>query len=137
AWTSSPCCPWWHERTLSRLALSRLFAAASHWLLGCPLLRAMTASGLPTRIEMTRRHASGRDLDQSRAFGPAARQRERATRMEVATRWRRERRRDFARDRGEAALAGVEPRHIGQQRLRIGVVWRAEPFFGRSAFDHA
>jgi hypothetical protein len=50
---------------------------------------------------------------------------------------RRERRRQFALDRREAALFRLEPRHVGEQRLRVGMVRRAKQFRGRRDLDDA
>src|SRR5947209_5434649 len=86
---------------------------------------------------MTCRPPAGRDLLERGAFGAAAGQRERAARVEVAARRRIEWRGDLALDRLEAALTALELRHVGEQRLRVGMVRRAKQLRGRGDLDDA
>ena len=67
----------------------------------------------------------------------AARHRLRAARVEVATRRRIHRRRDLAADRHEAAVAPVQPRHLVEQGLRVGMQRRREQRRGRRHLDDA
>ena len=59
------------------------------------------------------------------------------TRMEVAAGRRVERGGDLALDGREALLARLEPRHLGEQRLGVGVVRARESAVGRRDLDHA
>src|SRR5574341_2460861 len=88
-------------------------------------------------VEMASREMTRRDLLERRRLLLAARHRVRAARMEVAARWRRERRGDFSHDRLELGLARVEARHLLEERLGVRMVRRAEDFLGARRFNHA
>src|SRR5260370_31555988 len=78
-----------------------------------------------------------RDLAQDRRLDAAARHRVRAARVEMAARRRVERRRDLALEGGEVLAPLVEARHLGEQRLRIGMVRRGGELVGRRLPDDA
>ena len=78
-----------------------------------------------------------RDFPQRRRRRPAFRHRVRAPRMEMAARRRRERRRNFALDRHERALARLDLAHFREQRLRVRMVRRGEELRRRSRLDDA
>ena len=44
---------------------------------------------------------------------------------------------DFALDRRKALLARFEPRHVGEERLRVGMIGRGIKLFGRRDLDDA
>jgi hypothetical protein len=61
----------------------------------------------------------------------------RAARVKVTAGRRRERARNLTRDRGETPLACIDPRHFGQQRLRVWVIRPIEHLLGRGTFHDA
>src|SRR5882724_6569420 len=82
-------------------------------------------------IEMTGGMVARRDLAEARRLVAAAFHGMGAAWVEVATGRRRERRRDLAGERREALAAVGEPRHLGDQGLRIGVARGGEEGLGR------
>ena len=58
------------------------------------------------------------------------------TGMEMATRWRVQRRRDFAFDRFKLVLTGIYPRNFAQQRLGVRMIRPGEKFLGGRQFHN-
>src|SRR3546814_1756201 len=73
-------------------------------------------------VQMTGGVVVGRDLDLLRDLDAAAIHREGAARVEVTSAGRVDRARQFAFHRFEPALAALDPRDLGQERPRIGMV---------------
>src|SRR5262249_13655817 len=86
---------------------------------------------------MTRRAAPRRDLGERRTLAAAAVHGGGTARVEVAAGGRCERRWQLARDRRKAALLRIEPRHVREQRLRVGMIRRGEQVLGARDLDHA
>src|ERR1700737_3160465 len=61
----------------------------------------------------------------------------RAARVEMTARRRVERRGNLALEGGEFLVSLIEPRHLGEQRLRVGVVGVGEEIVGRRLLDDA
>src|SRR3954466_2533365 len=59
----------------------------------------------------------------------------RAARVEVTARWRIKGRGDFTLHRRELAPAGIQPRHLGQERDRVRMVRPSEQLLGPPLLD--
>src|SRR5262249_175755 len=77
------------------------------------------------------------NLPERRHLAPASLHRVRTARMKVASVGRVKGRRDLSLDRHERALPLIEPRHLGEERLGVGVVALPEQRLGRWALDDA
>ena len=82
-------------------------------------------------VEMASAQVTGRDLAQGRDLGRAARHRERTAGMKVAPARRLEGRGNLAPDSCEGPAPGVQPGHVCEQRLRVGMVRPAEHLLDR------
>ena len=78
----------------------------------------------------------GRNFFQYRLFNAAARHGMRAARVKVATRWRPQRRRNFAFDSKKFGFSHLQFGCRGQQRLGVRVIGAAEHRISRGRLDH-
>src|ERR1700735_3326135 len=76
---------------------------------------------------------AGRDFAHTRRRLGALRHRMRAAGMEVTAGWRVEWAGDFALDRGETPLWGLDAGSLREQALGVGMVWPGEYLFRRRA----
>ena len=88
----------------------------------CPTIENLARPRPRLVVEVAGGEAPRRDFLERRPLDAAAREGERAAGVEMAAGRRIERGGDLALDRRRTLLARVEPRHLGEQRLGVGVV---------------
>src|SRR5450631_4874522 len=97
----------------------------------------MQVSWARTVVQVAGRHAAGGDLAQRRELDPATLERIGTARMEMATRGRRERRRNLALDRNVGPVSRIDAGHLGDEGDGVGMVRMRIEIGGRARLDDA
>src|SRR5690606_11747608 len=82
-------------------------------------------------VQMTGGPTSWRNRPQNGGLHPAALHGEGAAGVEMTAGWGMQGRGNFALDRREGALPGIQPRHLLEERTGVWMVRLREEFFGR------